>query len=550
MGESLPAERVTLYLRSADATSYVEVASTENASASNALAADAVALTGEEGFSLADYPVLATQLAKSEAVCWRAIEELPADAEAERSLFGRDDVASLLYVPMVTHGALVGLLEVAAIGVPRAWSEEAPVLTGVVIDMISSALARKRSEEAAASTEERLRTTERLEIVGRLAGGIAHDFNNYLTAILGYGELLADELEGAEHGLAEIGEIRNAAERASTLVEQILGFSRKKSHDPRTLDLNSVVALLAKIVDRVAGDGIEVVYQLDEEIGSVRVDPSRFDQLILNLVSNARDAMTPNGGLLTVATNAVRIEGDEAVMVHADRDGVWAGLQPPTGLAFGEYVVLSVLDTGCGMSDHTRTRLFEPFYSTKRGGRGTGIGLSTVAGIVEACGGAISVESELGVGSAFHVFLPTAQENALAVASEGAAESIAKGHGETVLLIEPESVVRGLLQRLLERWGYRVLGVEDGPSALRVCASHSGPIHLLVTDLGMPRLCGLEIAEQVSRARPSTRVLFTSSHCEQVLVDEGVWKRSAPVVEKPFALHSFAAKVREALDRD
>lgn len=542
--EQLPADRVTLHLRSADASSWIEVARSSGLAGDEMLAGDFEARCAEEasegfeGFELSAYPVLATTLSKGDVVLWRNEEALPAEAERERTLFREHDVASLLVAPMIHHGALIGFLEVAALSVPRPWSEDAAPMSRIIVDLLAAAIARKRSATQLDETRRRLQTTERLEIIGRLASGIAHDFNNYLTAILGYGELLDEELGGNDVAREELGEICNAAERASTLVEQILGFHRQKGVEPRPLDLASIVAPLAKIIDRVAGDEIDVVYRLDEGLDPVVVDPSRFDQVVLNLVANARDAMAEKGGRLTVETRGARIEPAGVCSLP---------IEPPAGLTEGRYIVLGVRDTGCGMDDETRARLFDPFFTTKRAGRGTGIGLSTVAKIVEECGGAIRVESEPGRGSGFHVFLPAAGEVDPRVAVKPAAREIARGAGETILLVETEPVVRGLFARLFESFGYRVLAADTGSRALETCANHRGPIHLLVTDLGMPRASGRELARQAALARPGLRVLFTSSHREQVLVDEGVWDRSAPLVEKPFARHELATRAREAL---
>lgn len=553
---SLPADRAALYLRTGDATSFVEIACFGQEPGDVMRTGDFDALIGSgdiEGFCLGDYPWLAGQLGKSELVCWHSVEDLPEIADAERSFFRSGKLASLLFVPMISHGVLVGFLKVDSAKLTRLWPSESRALTRVVLDMVSGLLERKRKDRVLADTEARLQTTQRLEVVGRLASGIAHDFNNYLTAILGYGELLSLEFSEDARGRDEIHEIRRAADRAAALVEQILGFSRAKIRDPKLLDLNSVVALLAKIVDRLAGETVDVVYQLGLEIGPVRVDPARFDQIILNLVANARDAMAPDGGLLTIATQAAQVDGTTPVSLDLDPrpgcEGEALKVQPPTGLAPGSYIVLSVLDTGCGMSEATRAHLFEPFYTTKSEGRGTGIGLATVAGIVEGCGGSIVVESEIDVGSAFHLFLPIANAEAASQEPEEASREIALARGETILLVEPECVVRGLLQRLLNRWGYEVLAVEDGPAALRVCNEHRGPIHLVMTDLAMPHLCGREIAEQITHTRPSIRVLFTSGYSAQALQDEGAWDASRPIVEKPFAMHTLAGKVREALER-
>lgn len=553
MGESLPADRVTLYLRTADATSYAEIARHSQQPGDGIRASDPDVLatqTGIEVFTLAEYPFLATQLSKAESLLLRSVDDLPAEALVERALFRDPRTASLLFVPMVSHGALVGFLQVEALGAPRRWAPEAPALVRIVVDMLTNLLERKRSQEKLAQIEDRLQTTQRLEIVGRLASGIAHDFNNFLTAILGYGELLSYEFDGDPRGHEEIGEIRNAAERASGLVEQILGISRAKNHDSKVLDLNSVLATLAKIVDRVAGDDVNVAYSFGADLASARVDPANFDQLILNLVTNARDAMSPEGGLLTIATNAARVASGTKVGLDVGRESGPLEVQPPVGLAPGDYVVMSVLDTGAGMTEETRTRLFEPFYTTKRRGRGTGIGLSSVAGIVEGGEGAIAVESELGSGSAFHVFLPVASESAVSIERTAAQPDLATGNGETLLLVEPEPLVRGLMERVLGNGGYSVLCAKDGKEAIGICKDHKGPIHLLIANLSMPRLCGREIAQQISNARPSVRVLFTSQYSEQALREKGVWNSPATVVEKPFAVHVLVDQVRAALQTD
>jgi len=543
--ETLVANQVTLHLRAADATSWFEAATASLTPGQHVGAGDfeARAALGAserfEGLPLADYPVLATRLAKGENVCWLSEAALEPDAEAERELFRFADASALLFVPLLAHGALTGFFEIRTTGAPPSWGEETPSWVRVVADLLSGAIARKQVEARLADAEARLQTTGRLEIIGRLASGIAHDFNNYLTAINGYAELLSYELDAGEQAGEELGEIRNAADRATMLVDQILGFHREKGVTPRALELGSIVAPLAKIIDRVAGERIEVVYHLADDLDPVAVDPSRFDQVVLNLVANARDAMAKTeGGVLTVATRPVRVD-----------DGLCAKLEcaAPSGLQDGDYVVLTVGDTGCGMTEEVRSRLFDPFFTTKRAGRGTGIGLTTVNSIVEGCGGAIRVESEVGRGSSFQVFLPVATPQWEASAEVDRAQGVARGQGQTILLVEGESVVRGLFERLFASFGYRVICASDSAAALETCARHEGPIHLLVTDLGMPRGLGRELAEQISRARPGIRVLFTSSHREQVLVDEGVWDRSAPLVEKPFAVHELAARVRDAL---
>lgn len=553
VAESLPAERVSLYLRSPDATSYVEVACSSTIAGQSVRAVDMESFTakeGIEGFSLSDFPWLAGQLGKAESVCWADVSELPEMARAERSLFRATDTESLLFVPMLAQGVLLGFLKADAIGAPRQWPAEAPALTRVVLDMLGNMLERARGAAKLARTEERLQTTQRLETVGRLASGIAHDFNNYLTAIFGYGELLSLEFEDDPRGKDEIQEILHAADRASELVEQILSFSRAKSDDAKILDLNSVVAMLAKIVGRIVGESVDVDYQLGADIGAVRVDAVRLDQVVLNLVSNARDAMSPSGGRLTLATNDVRVDDSRRVQLTLGDAAEQYEVYVPAGLSRGPYVVMSVADTGSGMDDQTRERLFEPFYTTKNEGRGTGIGLATVAGIVEACGGAIAVESEIGVGSTFHLFFPAVKEAAVMRTRDYASHALMSGSGETVLLVESEAIVRGLFEKVLTRCGYSVHAVEDGPAAISFCQTRDGPIHLFMTDLAMPRLCGREIANQILEMRPEIRVLFTSGYTEESLRSEGVLDDSTHIVEKPFAVHALAEKMRRALEPD
>jgi signal transduction histidine kinase len=407
---SLPADRVTLYLRAADSVSYVEVAKTSQIAGAGLYVGDPDGTSNEsalEAFALADYPFIAAKMCKGEALELRSVDDLPGEATRERSLFRAPRTGSLLFVPMVSHRALVGFVAIEA---PRRWAPEAPSLVRVVVDMLANLIERKRNHDRLQKIEDRLQKTQRLEIVGRFASGIAHDFNNYLTAILGYGELLSCELDADWRGQEEVNEIRNAAGRASLLVKQILGFSRPKKHDLKILGLNSALASLGNIVDRVAGDDVEVTYCFGTDLANARVDPVNFDQLVLNLVTNARDAMAHEGGRLTIATNSATCSSGAAVTLDVGSADGALDVEAPVGLASGNYVVMSVLDTGAGMTDETRVRLFEPFFTTKERGRGTGIGLSSVAGIVEASEGGIVVASELGVGSTFHMFFPVADK--------------------------------------------------------------------------------------------------------------------------------------------
>lgn len=418
LAESLPADRLTLFLRTTDASSFAEVARYSMVAGEGVRASDPDSLADLEhieGFDLGDYPYLAAQLGKAEAVVWRTLEDVPDEARFERSFFRDPKVASLLFVPMVSRGSLTGLLQVEALAASRQWSPDVPSLASVVVTALAGVIDRKGSEAKLAKMEERLQTTERLEIVGRLTSGVAHDFNNYLTAILGNTYLLTSELEDDSVLNEEVDEIQHAAENASRLVEQVLGIARGKSHERKVLDLNSVLAESSKTIERVAGDGVEVAYQFGRDLMEARVDPGKVEQLVLNIVTNARDAMMPEGGLLTVATNAVAVAGTSDVLLDVGQRGGPVSVKPPRGLAPGKYVVMSLLDTGCGMSEDTRAHLFEPFYTTKPEGSGTGIGLSSVAAIVREAEGEIAVTSKPGAGSSFHIFLPMVIEKPFAV---------------------------------------------------------------------------------------------------------------------------------------
>ncbi len=376
--------------------------------------------------------------------------------------------------------------------------------------------------------EEHLRQAEKMEAIGRLAGGIAHDFNNIMTIITGFSELLlGDDLSAADRRDA-VTQIHDAGNRAAALTQQIMAFSRKQVLMPCALNLNGVVRDMAALVKRLIGSNIDIVTRPAADLGVVRADPTQIGQVLLNLAANARDAM-PGGGRLTVETANVEVAETAA--------GV-----PP-----GRYAVLTVADTGTGIPPVVLPRIFEPFYTTKGVGQGTGLGLATVFGIVEQSGGRIAVESTVGVGTTFRVYLPRVDAAATGPAV-GPAPPPATG-AETVLLVEDEETVRQLTRTILERVGYRVLEAADGRAAVAAADAHVGPIHLLLTDLMMPHLSGREVAERLLPVRPEMRAVFMSGYTEDAVLRLGVESESLDFLHKPFTLHSLTAKVREVLDR-
>ena len=379
--------------------------------------------------------------------------------------------------------------------------------------------------------EEGLRQSQKMDAIGQLAGGVAHDFNNLLTAILGYSELLASRPAVESLAREEIGEIRTAAERAAALTRQLLAFSRKQVLEPVVLRVNDLVANLEKMLGRVIGEDVDLVSRLDRSVGNVRVDPGQLEQVIVNLVVNARDAM-PRGGKLTIET------------ANADLDEAYA--QRHAAIRPGRYVMVAVSDTGTGMDEATAGRVFEPFFTTKETGKGTGLGLSTVYGIVKQSGGNIWVYSEPGKGTTFKVYLPRVED----VVTEGAprlADSSPARGTETILLVEDEEAVRTLSRRILEKHGYRVLEAGSGPAALEVLRAVTERVHMLLTDLVMPDMTGTELASRLKADHPEIRVLFMSGYTDDAVVRSGLLEPGRAFLQKPFTPVVLLRKVREVL---
>src|SRR5216110_2815616 len=380
--------------------------------------------------------------------------------------------------------------------------------------------------------ENQLRQSQKMEAVGQLAGGIAHDFNNLLTAILGSTQLLLQATPPGDVRREDVEEIRNAGLRAAELTRQLLAFSRRQVLAPKVLELNAVVANMDKMLRRLIGDDVELATALHAEAGAVNADPGQLEQVLLNLVVNARDAM-PGGGRVLIETTRMTLRDELVERRHR---------LPP-----GDYVCLAVTASGLGMDEATQAHLFEPFFTTKEVGKGTGLGLATVYGIVKQSGGYIWVYSEPGRGTTVKVYLPRVR---------GAAEPPLpapeppplRGGNETVLLVEDAAPVRTLARRSLEARGYTVLDAADGPSAIELSRRHSGVIDALVTDVVMPGMSGRELAERLAPTRPEMKVLYTSGYTDDAMVRQGVLSAGVAFLQKPFVPDTLARKVREVLD--
>ncbi len=379
--------------------------------------------------------------------------------------------------------------------------------------------------------EEQLRQSQRMEAIGQLAGGIAHDFNNLLTAIIGYGELALAGLAPDTPQRQHVEEMKRAGERASDLTRQLLAFSRRQVLQPKALDLNSVVTGIEPMLTRLLGEDVTLVADLDPKLGATRADPGQIEQVLVNLAINARDAM-PRGGRLLVETANVELD-DEFAATHV-------------GATPGAHAMLSVTDEGEGMDRETLDRIFEPFFTTKPPGRGTGLGLSTVYGIVKQSGGSIWARSEPGRGSTFDVYLPRTPEEPDDTPDRAPAAD-ASG-SETILLVEDDDVVRSLTAEMLDTAGYTVLAAPDATEAERLAAAHEGPIDLLVSDVVMPGLSGPELAERMVAIRPGLRVLFTSGYTEHAVTGYGELRPDVGFLEKPFTAAALRRKVRDLLD--
>ena len=473
---------------------------------------------------------------------WNRMAELLSGWSADEVL-GREfpgvTPASLLgeSVEEMTARALAGGTPSAEIGFRRRDGTTFPALLSLapvrgadgtvqgLVGVASDLTERKRLEE-------QLAQAQKMEAIGRLAGGIAHDFNNLLTAISGHVELLLEQLAHGDPLREDLVEIRAATTRAVDLTRQLLAFSRRQVLRPRIVQLSSIIEEMANLLRRLIGEDIRLVLDSDPQLGYVWADPGQLGQVLLNLVVNARDAM-PEGGTLSI-----RAENTDTA------SGLVPG-EPEPGP--GPFVVLTVADTGIGMSREVQEKIFEPFFTTKEPGKGTGLGLATVYGIVKQSGGLVEVESEPGQGTTFRVYLP--RVDAPAPPHPGPAPVPASPAGlETILLVEDEAAVRSFVRKVLRRKGYNVLEAASRPEALRLSRAYRAPIHLLLTDVVMPEMGGREIADRLTAERPGMRVLFTSGYTEDAVVDRGVLIPGIRFLGKPFTPQDLTRKVREVLD--
>ncbi|MGB7621271.1 MAG: PAS domain S-box protein [Terriglobia bacterium] len=414
------------------------------------------------------------------------------------------------------------LIPVQIYGVPIVIDQRQMGIYGMYVDLSES----KRLEE-------QFRQAQKMEAVGRLAGGVAHDFNNLLTAIMGYSELLLMRFDASDPARKNAEEIKKAGERAASLTRQLLAFSRRQILQPQVMDLNTVVSGMEKLVRRLIGEDVDLRLGLQVPLGNVKADPGQVEQVILNLVVNSRDAM-PHGGKLTIETQNIVLQEEYA----------WKN----PGAKPGDYVMLAVSDTGDGMSAEVQSHLFEPFFTTKEKGKGTGLGLSTVYGIVKQSNGYISAESAEGLGTTFRVYLPRVEEMVVNVKTPVVPEEQLAGE-ETILLVEDEQAIRGLIITMLRMKGYRVLEASNGQEALQIFEGIEDPIDLVITDVVMPKMSGSELASRIVAVTPETKVLFVSGYSEEAVLYEGGFDPGTAFLQKPFSPDSLARKVREVLDQ-
>jgi two-component system cell cycle sensor histidine kinase/response regulator CckA len=401
-------------------------------------------------------------------------------------------------------------------------------ISGVFFDITE----QKQAEETRAILEAQLLQAQKLESIGRLAGGIAHDFNNLLSAIIGFGEITKLDLPPDNHCSSYVEEILKAADRGATLTKQLLAFSRKQILQPRVLNLNEVVVDLETMLQRLIGENIDLEVSLSPTLGNLKADPSQIEQVIVNLAVNARDAM-PEGGKLTIETTNI------------DLDEVYT--KQHKSVTPGPYVLLAVSDTGHGMQHDTLPHIFEPFYTNKEQGKGTGMGLATVYGIVKQSGGDIWVYSEPEKGSIFKIYLPRVEAAPEVEEKRELPARELRGH-ETILLVEDEELVRTMLSEALRRYGYQVLEAAQGSEAMMFLTEYQSPVGLLLTDVVMPEMSGQVLAERMVEINPELKVLFTSGYSDNAIVRHGILRSGVHFIQKPFTIVALLQKIREVLD--
>lgn len=425
-------------------------------------------------------------------------------------------------------------------GFARPWEKEYIRKDGTRIPVLVAVATLEGSQNISISLdlserkrlEQQLRQAQKLDAVGRLAGGVAHDFNNLLSVILTFSTLLMDRTAPGDSARVELEHIATAAQRAATLTRQLLAFGRQQMLEPIVVEVNEALRGLEKIVRPLVGEGIVLTILAAHDLRKVFVDPGQLEQIILNLVVNARDAM-PTGGKLTIETANVELDAAYAASHR--------------GVTPGRYVMLAVTDTGTGMDAETRERIFEPFFTTKELGKGTGLGLSTVYGIVEQSRAHIWLYSEPGQGTTFKVYFPSTEHDPAPLSVAPLAATTVRGT-ETILLVEDEAQVRSSIQAILRPQGYNVLEAQNAGDALLVCEQFTATIHLLLTDVVMPRMSGRQLAERLQPLRPAMKVLYVSGYAENTVVHQGVLESGISFLQKPIMPNALLRKVRDVLD--
>lgn len=460
------------------------------------------------------------------------VADLPVEASAEKEILQAQGIQSLVVVPMLSGGRLIGFLGFDSVKMEKSWAEEDFALLEMLGNVLVNALERREAEKERRNLEEQFLQAQKMEAIGRLAGGIAHDFNNVLTVITGYSGLWLERLPPGDPLREDIEKIHVSAERAVSLTRQLLALSRQQIIQPRVIDLNIIITNLNRMLRRLIGEDIELITTLDADLGRVKADPGQIEQVIMNLVVNARDAM-PQGGKLTIATAHVDAM-ETSARRHSDA--------PPK-----PYVMLAVSDTGCGMDADTAAHIFEPFFTTKDPGEGSGLGLSTVYGIVKQAGGHISVDSAPGRGTTFNIYLPRVEDEVRQI--EKPESPLASFCGkETVLVVEDEALVRSLVRTVLQPYGYHVLEAKDAHEALLLCERHVGPVHLLLTDVVMPNMSGPELARRLAPKHPDMKVLYMSGYANQALTGDDASAEGVAWLQKPFTPEVLVRLVRNLLD--
>jgi signal transduction histidine kinase len=438
---------------------------------------------------------------------------------------------SILLAPMIFMGRAVGTIELQNYE-KNAYSREGTTTMRMAANLSASAIENVRLLESERKKEEQLRLSQKLEGVGKLAGGIAHDFNNLLTAILSYSDLSLRRLP-EDHPIQNyIKEIKRAGERAASLTNQLLAFSRKQILKPIVLDINNLIADTSKMLCRLIGEDIEIELSLKPNLGKVKADPGQIDQVLMNLVVNARDAM-PQGGKIIIETGNITFKEDVDCESYVIKSG--------------SYVMASVCDQGSGMSEEVQKQIFEPFFTTKEVGKGTGLGLSTVYGIVKQSGGYITVESKAGGGTTFRIYFPRIEE-ATEETQKKSQEVVFTQGNETLLIVEDEELVLRLAQSILEECGYKVITASNSQDALRIFSEHPEQFHLVLTDVIMPSMSGRELVEKMTELRPDIKVIYMSGYTDDAVVRHGISYEGVAFLQKPFTAQELSLKMRSVLE--